>query len=60
MKLDELSKTDFDEQRIELLNHLISEFESNDIDLAEIHTIEDEHKRLINNKSPRTIFKVSN
>ena len=61
LKLDELSKTNFDEQRIELFNHLISEFESNDIDLAEIHTIEDEHKRLTNNKESSELFlEISN
>ena len=61
LKLNELSKTSFDEQRVELLNHLISEFEDNDIDLTEIHTIEDEHKQLINNKESSELFlEISN
>ena len=60
-KLNELSKTNFDEQRIELLNHLISEFEDNDIQLTEIHTIEDEHKHLTNNKESSELFlEISN
>ena len=35
---------------------MISEFEDNDVDLSEIHTIEDEHKRLNNSKESSELF----
>jgi len=56
LELNGLSKNNSDEQQLELLNHLISEFEDNDVDLSEIHTIEDEHKRLNNSKESSELF----
>ena len=55
-ELNVLSKNNSDEQQVELLKHLISEFEDNDVDLSEIHTIEDEHKRLNNSKESSELF----
>ena len=60
-KLDELTENSLDNHKQELLSHLISEFENPAINLAEIHTIEDEHRRLTNNQeSYETFFLVSN
>lgn len=56
LELNGLSKNNSDEQQLELLNHLISEFEDNDLDLSEINTIEDEHKRLNNSKESSELF----
>ena len=60
-KRDSLTKNNLDGHRLELLKHLISEFETPGISLEEIHTIEDEHRQLTNDQeSCETYFLVSN